>query len=148
MPRDAAKIAEAKTVAKAAVNEPAPKTSKAKEVAKTYMTGVWEDFKKEIPNLFKMLAPDGEVILSERHAEASKEIMAKIEGDAMALKRGEITRAEFTELIRRRKAAIFTLYSAEKISRSRPSEQKILAAIEKVAEILVTRGIPIILGLL
>lgn len=131
-----------------ASNTPAPKSAKLKEAAKTYMTGVWEDFKKEIPNLFKMLAPDGEVILSGRHAEASKEIMAKIEGDAMALKRGEITRAEFTELIRRRKAAIFTLYSAEKISRSRPSEQKILAAIEKVAEILVTRGIPIILGLL
>ena len=121
--------------------------AKAKEVAATYLTGVWDGIKAEIPSLFKMIAGDGEIVLTGRHAEESKKIMAKIEADAMALKKGEISREEFVELVRRRKAAIFTLYSAEKISRSRPSEQKILDAITRIATILITRAIPLILAL-
>lgn len=119
----------------------------AKEIAATYLTGVWDGIKVEIPSLFKMIAGDGEIVLTGKHAEESKKIMAKIEGDAMALKKGEISREEFVELVRRRKVAIFTLYSAEKISRSRPSEQKVLDAITRIATILITRAIPLILAL-
>jgi hypothetical protein len=119
----------------------------AKTIATSYLTGVWDGLKDEIPSLFKMIAGDGETVLTGQHAEESKKIMAKIEADAMALKNGEISRAEFVELVRRRKAAIFTLYSAEKISRNRPSEQKVLDAMTRIATILITRAIPLILAL-
>lgn len=115
--------------------------------AKEYFTEVWGGVKEELPDLFQMITGDGEVVLSGQHLEESKNVLKAMEEDIFLLKKGEISKAEFVELVRRRKAALFALYGAEKISRSRPSEQKILDAIVRVAETLVVKAIPIILGL-
>jgi len=115
--------------------------------AKEYLTEVWGGVKEELPDLFQMITGDGEVVLSGQHLEESKNVLKEMETDIFLLKKGEITKAEFIELVRRRKAALFALYGAEKISRSRPSEQKILDAVVRVAETLIVKAIPIILGL-
>lgn len=121
--------------------------SKKDRKVREILESTWTVIKGEIPGLFDMFSQDINVVLSGKHLDASKEILAKMEKDILALKNGEIDKIEFAELVRRRKAALFTLYNAEKISRSQPSVQKVLDAAVRIAEKLAVAAIPIILGL-
>lgn len=118
------------------------------EKVRAYLTDVWGDLEKELPDLTKTLVGDGEVILSGKHAEMSKAILIKMKEDILAFKAKEIDQIELEDLVQRRKAALFALYQAEKKSSARPSVQRILDAMERIGVILLTRGIPFILALL
>jgi hypothetical protein len=118
------------------------------EKVKEYLTDVWGDLEKELPDLAKTLVGSGEVVLSGKHAEMSKDILLKMKEDIFAFKAREIDQIELEDLVQRRKAALFALYQAEKKSSARPSIQKILDAGERIATILITKGIPFLLALL
>lgn len=114
-----------------------------------FLSGVWGDLEQQLPEFVSTLVGPAEVILSGKHVGLSKDILKKMKGDILAFKAGEIDQVEFEDLVWRRKEALFTLYQAEKKrSSARPTVQRILDAAEKLAEILVVRGIPFILALL
>lgn len=114
---------------------------------RSYLTEAWGGIKDAAPALFDVLVGKGEVVLSGKHLEASKEILKKMEGDVLALKAREIDQVEYEDLIWRRKEALFSLYNAQRISQVKPSIQKVLQAAEDIATILITKGIPFLLAL-
>jgi len=119
------------------------------EKVRGYLSEVWGDLEQQLPEFVSMLVEPAEVVLSGKHLELSKDILLKMKEDILAFKAGEIDQFELEDLVWRRKEALFTLYQAEKKrSSARPSIQKILGAVEKLAEILVVRGIPFLLALL
>jgi hypothetical protein len=113
-----------------------------------YLTEVWGGLKDELPDLFDVIVGEGEVVLSGKHLDSTKAIMKKMQADILSLKAGEIDTVDFEEIIEIRRAAIFALYNAQRISQVQPSLQKVLTAAGRVAEILVTKGAPFILALL
>ena len=118
------------------------------EKVKAYLTDVWGDLEKELPDLAKTLVGNGEVVLSGKHAEMSADILRDMKDDILAFKNQEIDQIELEDLVQRRKAALFALYQAQKISSAKPSIQRILVAAEQIGTILLTKGIPFILALL
>ena len=118
------------------------------DTVRGYLTDVWGDLEKELPDLAKTLIGDAEVVLSGKHLDLSKDILVKMKEDILAFKGGEIDQIEFEDLIQRRKAALFALYQAEKKSSARPTVQRILDAGERIATILITKGIPFVLALM
>lgn len=111
-----------------------------------YLTDVWGGLIDKTPALIDVLVGPGEVILKGKHLDETKRIMGLIQEDVLALKSKEIGEVEFRHLVKRRKAAIFALYNAQKISDAKFDIQKILSAAEMIAEILIKAGIPILLA--
>lgn len=107
---------------------------------------IWKDFAPTIPDIIKEIAGPTEVILQGKHKEESEKILRKMEEDLAAFKNKEIDRIELTDLVQRRKAAIYALYNANKIANQKPSIQKVLDAAEKIAATILIKAIPIIIG--
>jgi len=115
---------------------------------KEYLTEVWGDLKDELPDLFSVLVGDGEVVLSGKYEDSTKAIMKKIQDDILTFRAGGMDAVDFEEIVRIRRAAIFSLYNAQKASQAQPSLQHVLSAAERIAMILITKGIPFILALI
>jgi hypothetical protein len=113
-----------------------------------YLTDVWGGLLDKAPELFDTLVGPGEVILKGKHLNETKRIMSLIQDDIVAFKNKAMEEAEFRQLVMRRKAAIFALYNAQKISDAKISVQKVLSAAEMIAEILIKAGIPFLLAAL
>jgi hypothetical protein len=118
------------------------------EKVRGYLTEVWGDLHKEIPDLFKVLVGDGETVLSGKYEESTKAIMKKIQDDLLTFRAGGMDAIDFEEIVRIRRAAIFALYNAQRVSQAQPSLQHVLSAAESIATILITKAVPFILALL
>lgn len=116
------------------------------EAVRKYLSDAWGGVEKELPDLIDSIVGQGEVILAGENLAETKKILAKMGEDLTAFHSGQIDEIEYEDLVWRRKAALFALYNAQKITAKRPSIQKILMAIGRLAEILVTKGIPFILA--
>jgi hypothetical protein len=113
-----------------------------------YLTNVWGDLLQKTPALFEALVGPGEVVLSGKHLEQTQKIMASLQDDILAFKNREIDERIFKDLVKRRKAAIFALYNAQKVTQGRPSVQKVLISISSIAEILLKHAVPFLLAAL
>ena len=113
--------------------------SDAKEVA----LNIWKDVAPEIPGIIiNSVTASTEVALQGEFKDKVQEILEKMKDDLVAFKNKEIDRIEFEDLVQRRKAAIFALYNANRITYQRPAVQKILTAVENIATVLLLRAIP------
>jgi hypothetical protein len=117
------------------------------EEVRGYLTDVWGGLKDELPDLFEVLVGEGEVVLSGKYLDATKGIMKKMQDDILGFREGLYDKIDFEEIIEIRRQAIFALYSAQRITQVQPSLQKFLSAAGRIAEILLTKGIPYILAL-
>jgi hypothetical protein len=115
------------------------------ENVRSYLKECWGEIHDQMPEIFEVLAGDGEVILRGKHLDASKEVLAKMEKDLLMFKDKEIDRIDFEELLKIRKATLYSLYNAARIQQAQPSVQKILLAAERVVSILLTKAVPYIL---
>jgi hypothetical protein len=117
------------------------------EKVREYLTDVWGDLEGELPDLFHVLVGDGEVVLGGKYLDATKAIMKKMQDDILSFRNGDFDQIDFEEIIEIRRAAIFSLYNAQKISQVQPSLQGVLSAAGRIAEILLKNGVPFILAL-
>lgn len=115
------------------------------ENVRSYLQECWGEIHTQMPEIFQVIAGDGEVVLQGKHLEATKEILKKMQSDLLLLKEGKIDRIDYEDLLRIRKAAIFSLYNAARIQQAQPSAQKFLMAAERISEILLTKAVPYIL---
>ncbi len=118
------------------------------EKVREWLGDVWGELKTELPDLFDTLVGHGETVLGGKHLDAVKEVMRKMQGDILDFKEGKLDTVDFEEIVRIRKAAIFSLYNAARISQVQPSLQKVLSAASRIAEILLVKGIPFIVALI
>lgn len=109
---------------------------------------VWGDIAPTIPGIIKSIAGPTEVVLQGKYKDETMVILKKMEGDLVAFKSGEIDRIEFVDLVGRRKAAIYALYNANKISHQRPTVQKILDAVESIATTILIKAVPLLIAAL
>lgn len=117
------------------------------EKVREYLHEVWGDLKDELPDLFYALVGDGEIVLGGKYLEATKAILKKMQDDILSFKAGHFDKIDFEEIIEIRRAAIFSLYNAQRISQVQPSLQKFLSAAGRIAEIILKKGVPYILAL-
>lgn len=117
------------------------------EKVREYLGEVWGGLKDELPDLFEVLVGEGEVVLSGKYLDATKAILKKMQNDILSFRAGDFDKIDFEEIIEIRRAAIFALYNAQRITQVQPSLQKVLSAAGRIAEIIVTKGIPFVLAL-
>ena len=116
---------EEEKVSMTVANEEAIKKDIKDELGKLALE-VWGDIAPTIPGIITSIVGPTEVVLQGKYKDETKAILKKMEGDLIAFKNKEIDRIEFTDLVGRRKAAVYALYNANKIANQRPSIQKVL----------------------
>jgi len=114
---------------------------------KEFLSGVWGDLKVEIPDLYDVLLEPAETILTGKYATQTKKIMGDLKEDVLAFKRKELDKAEFEEIVWRRKRSIFALYKAQQANDAQIKKDKILSAAQTAVEILIKYGIPFIMAI-
>jgi hypothetical protein len=122
--------------------EPKKEEKDVKDVVGEIAMDVWGGLAPTIPDIIKSIAGPTEVALQGQYKDATAEIFKKMEGDLVALKNKEIDRIEFEQITQKRKAAIYALYNANKISHQKPSVQKILGAVEEIVTTIIVKAVP------
>lgn len=107
---------------------------------------VWGEIAPTIPDIIKTISSQTETALKGKYKDATLAILKKMDEDIVAFKNKEIDRIEYEDLVGRRKAAIFALYNANKISNQKPSIQKVLSAAETIATTLLVKAVPAIIA--
>jgi len=117
-----------------------------KSAASALALDVWNDLAPTIPDIIRSVTAQTEVVLQGQYKDATAAIFRKMSDDLVAFKNKEIDRIELEDILQRRKAAIFALYNANKISHQKPSIQKILSAVENIVTTILVKAIPVLIA--